>query len=88
MRPTSLNPIRNLKAFYKAAAIAVVLIGFVALTGFQILSLQREVDEAYRRDRDITDGVVLIHRAMKAAYDALREIVYFETDPGSAGKKL
>lgn len=86
MRPSSLNPIRNLKAFYKAAAIAVVLIGFVALSGFQIFSLQREIDEAYRRDRDITDGVVLIHRAMKAAYDALREIVYFETDPGGAGK--
>lgn len=86
MRPKSFNPIRNLKAFYKAATIGVVLVAFVGLSGFQILSLQREVDEAYRKDRDITDGVVLIHRAMKAAYDALREIVYFETDPASAGK--
>jgi len=86
MRPKSFNPIRNLKAFYKAAIIGVVLVAFVGLSGFQILSLQREVDEAYRKDRDITDGVVLIHRAMKAAYDALREIVYFETDPASAGK--
>jgi PAS domain S-box-containing protein len=85
MQISSLNPLRNLPVRYKTASIVVVLLGFAGLFFFQVNSVQKELEVAYTKDRDVADAVILIHKAMNKAYDALRELVYFETNPGSSG---
>jgi len=81
----SRNPLRNLKLWPKTALLIVVPLALELVVIFQVYQVQQQLETAYRNDSEVSEAVVLIHQCMNKAYDAMRELVYFETQPGGRG---
>jgi len=88
MRLASSNPMHNMKLWQKTAMLIVLPLILELLVISQIYFARSELETAYLADRDCSEVTVLLYQVSKTSIDAIREVIYFETNGGGAKHKL